>query len=143
MQVFVVGAAIREPMSQTRIAAAGAGTGSQPRFEKHGRALQVSSSACRMARRICRCGRQVIYDLSKLKTLTAAQQPPTLSRNRQAHRARIVDFPARTFNRLACPTIGRQGFRWSFRRELWNSPVISRHASTDVAFCDDADQHEG
>jgi hypothetical protein len=43
----VVGAALREPMSQTRIAAVIAGTGSQPRFEEQDRASQITARLIR------------------------------------------------------------------------------------------------
>ena len=47
LQVFVVGAAIREPMSQTRIAAVVAGSGLQPRFEEQDRASQITARLIR------------------------------------------------------------------------------------------------
>jgi len=46
-QVFVVGAAIREPMSQTRIATVVAGSGLQPRFEEQDRASQITARLIR------------------------------------------------------------------------------------------------
>jgi len=47
LQVFVVGAAIREPMSQTRIATVVAGSGLQPRFEEQDRASQITARLIR------------------------------------------------------------------------------------------------
>jgi len=47
LQVFVVGAAIREPMSQTRIAAVVVGSGLQPRFEEQDRASQITARLIR------------------------------------------------------------------------------------------------
>jgi len=46
-QVFVVGAAIREPINQTGIAAVVAGTGSQPRFEERDHASQTAARLIR------------------------------------------------------------------------------------------------
>jgi hypothetical protein len=43
----VVGAAIREPMSQTRIAAVVVGSGLQPRFEEQDRASQITARLIR------------------------------------------------------------------------------------------------
>ena len=43
VNVFVVGEAIRESVNQTEIAAAVAGTDSQPRFEEQDRASQISA----------------------------------------------------------------------------------------------------
>jgi hypothetical protein len=42
MNVFVVGEAIRESVSRTKVAAVAADTGSQPRFEKQDRASQIN-----------------------------------------------------------------------------------------------------
>ena len=47
VKVFVVGAAIRKPMSQTGIAAVVAGIGSQPRFEEQDRASQITARLIR------------------------------------------------------------------------------------------------
>jgi hypothetical protein len=47
LQVFVVGVAICEPMSQTRIAAVVAGSGLQPRFEEQNRASQITARLIR------------------------------------------------------------------------------------------------
>lgn len=47
VKVFVNGAVMREPMNQTGIAAAVAGTGLQPRFEEQDRASQISARIIR------------------------------------------------------------------------------------------------
>jgi len=47
VNIFAIGAAIREPMSQTRMAAVAAGTGSQPRHEEQNRASQITARLIR------------------------------------------------------------------------------------------------
>jgi hypothetical protein len=47
VQVFVVGSAIREPMSQTGVAAVVAGRGSKPRFDERDRASQITARLIR------------------------------------------------------------------------------------------------
>jgi len=47
LPVFVVGEAIHEPMSQTRIAAVVAGSSLQPRFEEQDRASQITARLIR------------------------------------------------------------------------------------------------
>jgi hypothetical protein len=47
VKVFVVGAVMREPMNQTGLAAAVAGTGPQPRFEEQDRASQIPARLIR------------------------------------------------------------------------------------------------
>ena len=109
VKVFVIGEAIREPMSQTGLAAVVAGTGSQPRLEAHHRASQI------IAR---------------------------LIRNGQARRAIRVEFPARSFNRLAPTTTDRQDSHDLFHAHFRGAPVIGRHPETHVTPGDDADQLE-
>jgi hypothetical protein len=55
VKVFVIGAVMREPMNQTGIAAAVAGTGPQPRFEEQDRASQISARLIRNGHLITRC----------------------------------------------------------------------------------------
>jgi len=43
VKVFVIGAVMREPMNQTGIDVAVAGTGPQPRFEEQDRASQITA----------------------------------------------------------------------------------------------------
>jgi hypothetical protein len=47
VKVFVIGAVMREPMNQTEITAAVAGSGLQPRFEEQDRASQISARLIR------------------------------------------------------------------------------------------------
>ena len=47
VKVFVIGAVKREPMNQTVVAAAVAGSGLQPRFEEQDRASQISARLIR------------------------------------------------------------------------------------------------
>jgi hypothetical protein len=54
----------------------------------------------------------------------------------------LVEFPARFFHRLACPTTSRQGSHDRFDAHVRRAPVISRHAATHVALGDDADELE-
>ena len=134
VQVLVVGAAIREPVSQTRVAAVGAGTGSQPRFEEHDRASQVSICLSNGSSNLSMRS-SVLYDLSRRCMLTVPQQPARLIRNGQARGAMLVKFPARFFNRLARPTTGRQGSHDRFDRTSdarRSSAATPQHTSRSV-----------
>jgi len=47
VNIFAIGVAIREPVSQRRMAAVAAGTGSQPRHEEQNRASQITARLIR------------------------------------------------------------------------------------------------
>ncbi|MDO8632377.1 MAG: hypothetical protein Q7R41_17990 [Phycisphaerales bacterium] len=55
----------------------------------------------------------------------------------------IVEFAARFFDRLICATTSRRGSHDLFDANFRSMAVIGRHAATDVALGDDADQLEG
>lgn len=60
----------------------------------------------------------------------------------QAGRAVLVEFPARFFNRLMRAATSGRGTHDLFDANFRRVPVICRHATTDVALGDNADQLE-
>ena len=120
MQVFVVGAAIRAPMRQIRIAAVVVGTGSQPRFEEHDRASQVSSSLSNGSSNL---SMRSSGDLRPLKTMNA-HCPVTTARLIRS--GKLVD-------RLACTATSRQKVCMIFSTQTFkarqSSPATPQHTS--------------
>jgi hypothetical protein len=54
----------------------------------------------------------------------------------------LVEFASRFVNRLICPATGRRGPHDLFDANVRRTAVISRHAATNVALGDNADQLE-
>lgn len=142
MQVFVVGAAIREPMSQTRIAAVVASTGSQPRLEEHDRTLQVSLSLSNGSSNL---SMRSSRDLRSHETANAHCPATTAALSAMD---KLVTRCSWSFRRTSstvslAPHQADKGLHDLFDANFRSAPIISRHAATHVALGDDADQHEG
>ena len=71
-----------------------------------------------------------------------AAATPFFVYNGQARRAMLVEFPAPFFNRLMRAATRRRRSHDLFHADFRSVTVISRHATTDVALRDDADQLE-
>jgi len=97
LPVFVVGEAIHEPMSQTRIAAVVAGSGLQPRFEEQDRASQITARLIRngQARHAMRVEFPARFFNRLARTTTAKQGSDDLS-DADFRSAPVISNPAAT-----------------------------------------------
>ena len=90
---------------------------------------------------------RLVWPIRALRLLQAVDADSTATApgavyNRQAPRTMLVESPAGGVDRLICATTRRRGSHDLFHADFRGVAVISRHAATDVAFGDNADQLE-